>query len=729
MTEKLGFEELRAKYKDVLSKAFATNNIDLLDSFSKTANEADRKAAMDQAFRDKLLDLLVEDPDTLENYVCFCIESCRRQMVTPTMPVVLLGDIFDALTLNKCEKMFTYVENGVNIWKEELFFGACKNNLLRMCNDLLRRLSRSQNTVFCGRILLFLAKFFPFSERSGLNIVSEFNLENVTEFGGDSSSTLKDSLDEEMVVDNEKGKLTIDYNLYCKFWSLQDFFRNPNTCYNKLQWKTFVAHSGNVLSAFSSYKLEAVELQKSKLNRLKAVSTDIEMKDSESKEQHYFAKFLTNQKLLELQLSDSNFRRCVLIQFLILFQYLTSTVKFKMESQELKSDQIEWLNQTTQLIYRLLGETPPDGKRFAECVKHILKREEHWNSWKNDGCPEFQKPKPPPVTDSEEGSRRRKRRRPVGDIIKEYEAQGKVYMGKQSVHGKVSIHFTEFQKPKPPPVTDSEEGSRRRKRRRPVGDIIKEYEAQGKVYMGNNELTKLWNLCPDNLAACRTKERDFMPSLETYMLTGADGNKRTSDGGWGWRALRLLARRSPHFFVHTNNPIGKLPDYLDDMVKRVSREVAVKQEANNTNGDASNNATDKLPKQEPGDEEMSEEQMEADLIKEGDTADIEQVPDSTHAGEDDYDKSSRARVTALTPAQIEAVAGKLEDWKKLAAKLGYKPDEIQYFETENATDALRAKNMLQLWCDDDEDASVENLLYILEGLKMADACEVLKTGK
>lgn len=232
-----------SNFQDVLSKAFSTNNVELLESFSKNTNETDRKAAMDQAYRDKLLELLVEEPNTLEKYVSFCIESCRRQMVTPTMPVVLLGDIFDALTLNKCEKMFTYVENGVNIWREELFFVACKNNLLRMCNDLLRRLSRSQNTVFCGRILLFLAKFFPFSERSGLNIVSEFNLENLTEFGGDSSSTLKDSLDEEMVIDDDKNKLLIDYNLYCRFWSLQDFFRNPNTCYNKIQWKTFVAVS------------------------------------------------------------------------------------------------------------------------------------------------------------------------------------------------------------------------------------------------------------------------------------------------------------------------------------------------------------------------------------------------------------------------------------------------------------------------------------------------------
>lgn len=44
---------------------------------------------------------------------------------------------------------------------------------------------------------------------------------------------------------------------------------------------------------------------------------------------HFFAKFLTNPKLLALQLSDSNFRRSVLVQFLILFQYLRSTVKFK----------------------------------------------------------------------------------------------------------------------------------------------------------------------------------------------------------------------------------------------------------------------------------------------------------------------------------------------------------------------------------------------------------------
>lgn len=165
-------------------------------------------------------------------------------MATATLPVVLMSDVFDVMALNQCESIFQYVEDNVAVWREDWMFAACKNNLLRMCNDLLRRLSRSQNTVFCGRILLFLAKFFPFSERSGLNVVSEFNLENLTEFEASSdgesasaSAVLKDDGMKDATV--AAASLTIDHSLYCKFWALQDFFRNPNQCYNKAQWESF----------------------------------------------------------------------------------------------------------------------------------------------------------------------------------------------------------------------------------------------------------------------------------------------------------------------------------------------------------------------------------------------------------------------------------------------------------------------------------------------------------
>ena len=55
-------------------------------------------------------------------------------------------------------KMDTTHERGEG---EEMFFSASKNNLLQICNDLLRRLSVSQNIVSCRKILLFIAKFSP----------------------------------------------------------------------------------------------------------------------------------------------------------------------------------------------------------------------------------------------------------------------------------------------------------------------------------------------------------------------------------------------------------------------------------------------------------------------------------------------------------------------------------------------------------------------------------------
>ena len=51
-------------------------------------------------------------------------------------------------------------------------------------------------------------------------------------------------------------------------------------------------------------------------------------------------------------------------------------------------------------------------------------------------------------------------------------------------------------------------------------------------------------------------------------------NRKVFDGSWGWRALRLLAKRSPHFFTYGNNPIARLPDYLEQMMKKMVKEMA-----------------------------------------------------------------------------------------------------------------------------------------------------------
>ena len=278
-------------------------------------------------------------------------------MALPTLPVLVLSDCFESLTIEQCEKLFTFVENHVAVWKEDVFFMPCKNYVLRMCNDVLRRLSRAQNTVFCGRILLFLARFFPFSERSGLNLISEFNLENVTTFTNMEEVPEEEKMEAENEKDENK-KPSLDYTLYTKFWALQDFFRNPPQCFQKGPWKMFTTYAEDVLAAFAKYKLEPEPVYSTSTSKSKP---EFNKEQQQQIADQYFAKYLTNQKLLDLQLSDANFRRYVLVQMLILLQYLSANIKFKQES--LSDDQLYWARSMEKTVYSLLADTPPDAAR------------------------------------------------------------------------------------------------------------------------------------------------------------------------------------------------------------------------------------------------------------------------------------------------------------------------------------------------------------------------------
>ncbi|XP_050421728.1 THO complex subunit 1 isoform X2 [Adelges cooleyi] len=576
-------------------------------------------------------------------------------MCTAIMPVVILSDMFDVTTLDCCEKMFDHVESNVHLLKEPQFFTACKNNLLRMCNDLLRRLSRSRNTVFCGRILLFLAKFFPFSERSGLNIVSEFNLENTTEYLSESNfEQIEDIIQDSNIADESKTdfdieKVNVNKNLYLKFWSLQDYFRNPNQCYKPDHWKLFTTHTDFIFSTFQSHKLEHV-------NRMN--------NDNVEQNMHYFPKYLTNHKLLELQLSDVNFRRYILIQFLLLFQYLDAPVKFKPDNFKLKSDQLEWIKNATNTIYDLIINTPPDGINFSQVVKNILQREEQWNKWKNDGCPEVTK-------------------RPLSA-------------------------GNEIDMPAP-----------KRRPRRNLGDVMKNMAANNKVFLGDPDLTKLWNSKPNNLEACKGPERDFLPSFDSFFqeafeqldpeLCIENQFRKVNDGNFGWRALRLLARKSPHFFAQSNNPIHKLSEYLEIMIKKTMS----KEKQNPVN---------------QGSEKRLSPSKEIESKKESLTESEEvEITDGSH-DENENDNNVEVEDKNKIPKHIiEQVAAAIgEKWNLLAEKFGYQPDEIEFVKSIRTTPLDQALYLLEVWMYDAENLKPQDLVYILEEINLVDAANILK---
>ncbi|XP_046767507.1 THO complex subunit 1 isoform X1 [Gallus gallus] len=609
----------------------------LLNAFNQIpGSENEKKCTLDQAFRVIVEEEIINKApcENLLAIISLAINGVTEGICTASTPFVLLGDVLDCLPLDQCDKIFTFVEKNVATWKSNMFYSAGKNYLLRMCNDLLRRLSKSQNTVFCGRIQLFLARLFPLSEKSGLNLQSQFNLENVTVFNtNEHESTLgqKHSEERDEGMDVEEGEMgddeaptscsiPIDYNLYRKFWSLQDYFRNPVQCYEKVSWKTFLKYSEEVLAVFKSYKLDDTQASRKKLEELKTGGEHV-----------YFAKFLTSEKLMDLQLSDSNFRRHILLQYLILFQYLKGQVKFKSSNYVLTDEQSLWIEDTTKAVYQ-----------------HILNTEENWNSWKNEGCPSFVKERSQP----------------------------------------------EFQLGPP----DSK--PMRPARKRPAPEDFLGKGPNKKILMGNEELTRLWNLCPDNMEACKSESREYMPTLEEFFeeaIEQADPEnmvenkyKAVNNSNYGWRALRLLARRSPHFFQPTNQQFKSLPEYLENMVIKLAKELPPPSEEIKTG------------------EDEDEEDNDALLKENNESPEVQ-------------------RDKPMTGEQMEAFAIRLgEHWRALAPYLEMKDSDIHQIEADSDDVKMRAKQLLVAWQDQEgAHATPENLITALSKAGLGDLAESL----
>lgn len=80
--------------------------------------------------------------------------------------------------------MFDYLESRRERLVQQDFH---KTNLalLRSCNELLKRLSRAEDAVFCGRIFFYLFQTFPLGDKSSVNLRGEYHSENVTNFERD----------------------------------------------------------------------------------------------------------------------------------------------------------------------------------------------------------------------------------------------------------------------------------------------------------------------------------------------------------------------------------------------------------------------------------------------------------------------------------------------------------------------------------------------------------------
>ncbi|KAK4592310.1 hypothetical protein RGQ29_016731 [Quercus rubra] len=327
----------------------------------------------------------IDDGETSQGHIPRLLDIvlylCEREHVEGGMIFQLLEDLTEMSTMRNCKDIFGYIESKQDILGKQELFARGKLVMLRTCNQLLRRLSKANDVVFCGRILMFLAHFFPLSERSAVNIKGVFNTSNDTKYEKDPPDGI-----------------SIDFNFYKTFWSLQEHFCNPaSLTLASAKWQKFTTSLMIVLNTFEAQPLSDEEGDANNL---------------EEESANFSIKYLTSSKLMGLELKDPSFRRHVLVQCLILFDYLKAPGK---NEKDLPSESMkEEIKSCEERVKKLLEMTPPKGKDFLCKIDHILEREKNWAWWKRDGCPPFEK-QPLEKKTVQDGAKKRRQKWRLGN--------------------------------------------------------------------------------------------------------------------------------------------------------------------------------------------------------------------------------------------------------------------------------------------------------------------------
>lgn len=155
---------------------------------------------------------------SFQQFIMFAVKTAERNLIGTHMPAVLINDIFEMISLDQCKQMFAIVEANISTWNK---FLQCHQVLLRMCNNLLERVSKVQDAAFRGRILIFLSTVLPFHDRSGCNVDNEFNLECLP-------------VKCESYLHTEDSDTDLDH-----FKILQKYLNDPKKCVNREHWDKF----------------------------------------------------------------------------------------------------------------------------------------------------------------------------------------------------------------------------------------------------------------------------------------------------------------------------------------------------------------------------------------------------------------------------------------------------------------------------------------------------------
>ncbi|KAI9373952.1 THO complex subunit 1 transcription elongation factor-domain-containing protein [Aspergillus egyptiacus] len=410
-------------------------------------------AAVEIGFRERFYSFLattsIDEPEFVRIWNLLDIISVfsDNEQCEPGLIFWLIEELIDSQTIEGCRKVFDYLESRrERITKKH--FKPKNLVILRTCNELLRRLSRAEDTVFCGRVFIFLFQSFPLGDKSAVNLRGEYHTENVTTFDQitkegrgnpdgmdvdmldveDTTATVESQTEEterqtddkppandlsrtpkvtlsgtgEQKPDGADNPLELD-TLYPVFWGLQAYFSAPTKVFDPEHFATFKAGLESTLAAFKNVNTDletsnsksSEEIRKSNKRKRTADGADIASS--------FNPKYLTSRELFDLEVNDTAFRRHVLVQALILLDFMLSltpknkaklaglTNKSVLYGFVLNDEDATWTIKMRKAIEEYLQEGV-GGKFYYRMVDTVLSRDKNWVRWKAEACPQIERP-------------------------------------------------------------------------------------------------------------------------------------------------------------------------------------------------------------------------------------------------------------------------------------------------------------------------------------------------
>ncbi|KAI4718645.1 nuclear matrix protein [Aureobasidium sp. EXF-10727] len=386
----------------------------------------------------------------------------------PILAFWLVEELLDSQTTEGCRIVFDYLESR----RERLIqkdFHKTHLALLRSCNELLRRLSRAEDAVFCGRVFFFLFQTFPLGDKSSVNLRGEYHTENVTVFEKDPPTDAEATEPMDVIMEGEiesqskdadgivstpsnKDQTTDssiekkgdeikaeDSEFYPVFWRLQHDFSNPTRLFED---ENFIPFKNGIEKTLAKFKKTPVVAQtKNAGDAQRGIKRKLGDETGDQYASNYNPKYLTSRELFELELSDLAFQRHILVQGLILIDFLlslTDKAKKKWTDVEkanpksankgllynftLNEENEKWVVSTRSKIAGYLQEGP-EGKFYYRMVDTVLSRDKNWVRWKLESCPPIVRDAVTPEenTEAKSGARqatvnRRLKAKPMGAI-------------------------------------------------------------------------------------------------------------------------------------------------------------------------------------------------------------------------------------------------------------------------------------------------------------------------